>query len=416
MLTIPHFQIIPRPIFLLLDLLLCLLALYALSYAYNDRHFRNLNVYFVGAVTATLVLFMQLFTHLGFAEPYLLFSRFGSYTMFKDGKLAIFGDLSHLTSAVNCSRQVTVGENICDPWGRLFNQNPDVVSIFRVLNLSEVIALGILSTFVFSISFFLYSYRFHLSSLLAVLCFLSPVTVLAIDRGNETITFSLILFALILNSSDVNRTKVADILLVVAGIFKVWPFALLILIHFYRNRFKNTYSLSLLFCIFAYSIFHLKDFLKIGSFTQRGEITGNSFGLALFDLKNGYHITLLSAGFLLGILMIKLFDLSLVKRLVMPHISEFVFPLMAVYCLIWISGTHFAYRLLILFPIVAYLSLYPLAIRFSLYLVIVLLSIRLQSSPILTSSIFFIFIYFLMPVCIQTRISSLFNKLFSREK
>lgn len=410
MLTIPHFQTISRPIFVLLDLFLCLLAFYALGYTYNQEIFRNLNVYIVGAVLATLILVMQLLTLLGFDEPYILFSRFGSYTMFKDGKLAIFGDLSHLTSAVNCSIQVTVGDNVCDPWGRLFNQNPDVVSIFRVLNFSDVLVLGIVSTLVFSVLFFLYSKRLHISPVLTILCFLSPVTVLAIDRGNETITFSLILISLILNLPDVNKPKVADILLLVAGIFKVWPFALLILIHFYRNKLKNVYSLTLLFCVFVYSFFHLKDFLKIGSFTQRGEITGNSFGLSLFDLKDSYNITLLFAGFLLGILIIKVLDLSLVKRLVLPHISEFLLPLMAVYCLIWVLGTHFAYRLLILFPVIAYLSLYPMARMLSIYLVIVFLSVRLQSSPILTSSIFFIFVYFLIPGFAQNGISRLSKK------
>ena len=80
---------------------------------------------------------------------YVLLNRFGSGTMFVNNNVFLYGDLAHLTTASDCATPIQIGKIICDPFSRPLNQNPDVISFLRLLNFSNVVWLGLISTLLF---------------------------------------------------------------------------------------------------------------------------------------------------------------------------------------------------------------------------------------------------------------------------
>ena len=75
-------------------------------------------------------------------KPYLYWSQLGFGTMFKNNNAFYFGDLAHVLSAVNCDSQVAIGNNVCDPFDRSFNQNPHIVHLFRTFQLENLFVVG----------------------------------------------------------------------------------------------------------------------------------------------------------------------------------------------------------------------------------------------------------------------------------
>jgi hypothetical protein len=174
-----------------------------------------------------IILALKDYTH-----PYKLFSRLGSYTMFQGKELQLFGDLIHLTSAADCEITPKIGVVLCDPWERVFNQNVDLVSFLKFMHLYDVnvLALGSLA-FTFWIIYKLYSI-FDVQSIFLWLLLASPPFVLAIDRGNEIITVALISLAIILFKQK-SSLILTSIPLFFAGIFKFWPFLILLFLTFF---------------------------------------------------------------------------------------------------------------------------------------------------------------------------------------
>jgi hypothetical protein len=96
-------------------------------------------------------------TALIFGQPkiYEYWSHFGAGPMKLNGHIFLFGDLAHLTSAAACSSRIEIGVDVCDPWGRLYNQNPLVGKLFRYIHLCLLLriclfALGHLMQFYLS--------------------------------------------------------------------------------------------------------------------------------------------------------------------------------------------------------------------------------------------------------------------------
>ncbi len=294
---------------------------------------------------------------------YELWSRFGAGTMKINEEVIFFGDLAHLTSAADCLRPITIGTNVCDPWGRLYNQNPDVGDFFRALHFTNTNLVGILATLAFLFVFFFAVKFFMVKSVGPFLILLTPVFVLALDRGNEVTTITLLMIGIIgLHRNQNLPQMIGALMLFLAVLLKLWPiFFVLFLLLFQWKRLKIM-SRVLLITPFFYMGFKFQEIRGIVEATQSGSPFGTSFGLRLF-LSSQLNLTQISILMFLtlglGAVLVKHSRLPLIEFMGSdPGIDamRWVSPLMLTYIAIWASGDSFIYRMLVLLPLVFIMS------------------------------------------------------------
>jgi hypothetical protein len=294
---------------------------------------------------------------------YGIWGHFGAGTMKLNGHNFIFGDLAHLTAAASCSKPVITGTNVCDPWGRLFNQNSDVGKLFRFLDFTNIKLVGLFALLAFLISLFWAIRHLKIESLSPYVMLLAPVVVLAIDRGNELISVTFIMVGLYYLRSDRQFLQlIGAVALAFAVFFKLWPiFLVLSLLIFQWSRLKMATRILLLmpFLYWALKIQEIREILRV---TQSGSPFGTSFGLKLISSPqlNFVQIFILVVACLgMTYLLVRLGnqDLRDFTRSV-PGIKamRWTSPLMLTYSAIWASGDSYIYRMVVLIPLVLILS------------------------------------------------------------
>jgi hypothetical protein len=293
----------------------------------------------------------------GFSGPYYLWSKLGAGSMTLKGQISPLGDLAQLTSAATCGLPVQIGNVVCDPWLRAFNQNPDVVTVMSLLQTTNLQFLGVVTYLLFIISVYKTSKSEISIHIPIVLFLLSPVASLAFERGNEVITITLILFGShYLFSRNQILVYFGILLISLAGIFKLWPTLLLLLIWLFFHRQLNWIQQLLLLSPVLYWIINLTSAIKMLDSTQSGSALGNSFGLKLWfrpELNSGHVIflVLLSAsGLWLAKYHLRLHEFS---SLVYTYPSDFklLSAYLFTYSCLWLIGDNFSYRLLIFTPV-----------------------------------------------------------------
>lgn len=363
-LVLPHFQTVPSAWELLGDFVI-IGALSVSTFRLLSSplaHSKPIKIV-VGLITFGGFGLGVLLTKIWDSSIYEIWSHLGAGTMKIKGEVFIFGDLAHLTSAASCSMPIIISTNICDPWGRAYNQNPDIGNIFRVLHLTDSYLVGIITTLVFIVLFAVAIRFFQIQNLSSYLIILSPVFILALDRGNEIITVSLILIGVIGHQSNMSRHQLlGSIALLSAVFFKLWPiFLVFFLLIFQRRTIKISSRLVLLFP-FIYLAFKFEEFQAIVEATQSGSPFGTSFGLSLF--ANSQISTLQLSILVLATWVVVFVLICLGKRNFENFVASeaggrnmpSILSLMLTYSAIWATGDHFIYRMIVLVPLVFILA------------------------------------------------------------
>jgi hypothetical protein len=353
------------------------------------------------------------------SDPYILWNRFGSGTMLKDDKVFPFGDLSHLTAAASCSKRAMVGELLCDPFDRIFNQNPHIVEFIRLTNLDDLLILGIISSVLFYVSVLVIISKFKNVRLQIFITITSPPLILALDRGNEILTITLIIFGLYLVSTQRKYFSVGYFLLSLSAIFKVWPIFLVFFILLFNLRKLGWLSRIILSIPIIYWAVFYKNLIGMINSTQYRSPYGLSFGL------NHYLNDTLEPLFLITFALfiaVSLFYLSInVKRQLIfnQQLINLFLPLLLTYVCLWVYGTHFSYRLVILIPILILLPVYEKnksnLILLNSVIITVLITARLSVTTALTTLLALIFCALILNEIISNKsINYLLNKAFNR--
>ena len=308
---------------------------------------KNLTFYYL-ALSALLVLVI-LFALNNLSAPYRLFSRLGSYTMFLGDQPVLFGDLVHLTAATTCESSPVVGTVVCDPWERVFNQNPQVVDVLKFLSIHNSNLLGFFILLFCLTAVFLVLRQIAQDRVFAWLLMLSPPLVLAIDRGNEILTLALICCSIYMFRREV-YPLLATAPIMLAGIFKFWPFMIVIFLAFFCKNIPRWQRFILALSSLSYLAWNTNNLYLISRFTQVGDRSGGSFGFDLLDFDSIYSYVIMgfaiaAAYFMWNILVHE----SLVFR--RDDSWGFILSLMACYIVLFFSGSHFTYRLIVLIPL-----------------------------------------------------------------
>jgi len=347
--------------------LLAVISFYCINFALNSelRANRLLRHVIAAASSAGLII---AFGSLIIGKPaiYEKWVSLGSGTMYLEGKVAVFGDLTHLTSAAKCEYPIIVGTYVCDPWLRFFNQNPIVAAFLKAINLTNVFRIGILSLTLLCIILFAVINTLEIKSIVPYIMLMTPVSILAIDRGNEVITLIFILIGLFsLHTKSTIRQTMGALSLFFACIFKLWPIVLVFftLIFFWKRI--NLIPKCILVLSLFYWIPQIDIALKMLKATNSGSPFGRSFGLQLiWDLtwpitsfNYGVAIIFLSLSLLLTYVILSkssLKQFSLSTSGVATLYS--LIPVMLTFSLIWALGDSYIYRMILLFPVVLLLG------------------------------------------------------------
>ena len=406
-LLLPHFQTTPSAPMLLIDtIIICLLGFS--GFKLLNSPLGKSKLIKIAVVLTSLGGFVIGFVwaKLSNSHFYEIWSHFGAGTTKLNDKVFIFGDLAHLTSVADCPRPITIGTDVCDPWGRLFNQNPDVGELFRKLQFSSVGAIGLFSVLTFVIVFLFAIKFFKVETISPYVVLMTPMFVLALDRGNEIITITLVLIGIIgLNKNQNSPQIFGSIMLFFAAMLKLWPIFIiffLLMYHWTRLKFSARIALIIPFIYWSLKGHEIKAIMKA---TQEGSPFGTSFGLRLFaspQLNPTQIFVLCCITIGLTTLLIKTGNLHLNEFLGSKsgtEVTRWVAPLMLTYVAIWASGGSFIYRMVILLPLVLILSSRDVVEhRWSQFLtssiLVTLISSRLPVTIAVSSALALYFIFF----------------------
>ncbi|NDE19744.1 MAG: hypothetical protein EB000_04825, partial [Alphaproteobacteria bacterium] len=143
--------------------------------------------------------------------------------MLINNKIFLFGDLAHLTFAANCEERIQIGEPICDPFERPSNQNPHLIMLMRMLKLHNLFVIGIIFIILFYVTIILLMNMQKNIRTELLIAALSPVTFLALDRGNEIINIICLFPIFRFIQQKNNKQLLATLLLAFITFFKFWP-------------------------------------------------------------------------------------------------------------------------------------------------------------------------------------------------
>ena len=400
-LFLPHFQIGFNVLMILLQLIISFFMLQSfkfyvtIGFNYSQSIIKSLFI-----LICTIHLIALVLATLNMNALYVLWNRLGAGTMFQGKNLIYWGDLAHIFSAINCEDKVILGQNNCDPWSRPFNQNPDIIKFLELSNITSLFIVGLISTLIFYVIFFKIVLADSKNSLLYIIFLISPPIILALDRGNEIITFIFIMIGIYFLQKNTWVQLLGGISLAIASFYKLWPvvFISLILLFAWNNLKlgpKFVMGLSIL-----YWIFNFGNATKMISYTDIGSPLGLSFGLKHFF--NGSIPIQINLILLLSTILVTLYYFNLIRKLGVEFTSnlfaqKIFLSLIMTYVSLWFFGTNYVYRLILLVPIALYVSIFLGTKRMrvellSLFLVIFLTS-RLSITNVFTSSLALVFIF-----------------------
>jgi hypothetical protein len=183
---------------------------------------------------------------------------------------------------------------------------------------------------------------------------MTPVSVLAIDRGNEVITLTLILVGhFLLHTKSTIRQTIGALSLFFACVFKLWPVVLVFftLIFFWKRI--NLVPKFILILSFFYWIPQINLALSMLNATNMGSPFGRSFGLQLIWHGETIVIVVLSLSLLLTYVRL---SKSSLNRFILSSSGVAtlysLIPVMLTFSIIWAIGDSYIYRMIILIPIV----------------------------------------------------------------
>ena len=332
-------------------------------------------------------------------ELYILWNRLGSGTMFENDRLAYWGDLAHVFSALECDTPILIGANLCDPWFRPFNQNPHLIKFMDMANITNFLVIGMLGILLFYGVFYKIMLIDSKNNLLYLALIISPPIVLALDRGNEIITFILIIFGIYFLRQDRWSQFIGGILFSAAAFYKLWPICLIAMILVIAWRELNFSSKISLVAPIVYWFVNFNNALDMVENTDTGSPLGLSFGFNHY--LNGSipakYVAFLCC--LLGLILLRyiIFIRRAGFHLVSSAFDQKIFlTLIGTYSLLWLFGTNYVYRLIILIPVALYISIFlqPRVIRLELLslILVTFVTSRLAISTVLTSLLALIFI------------------------
>jgi hypothetical protein len=325
-----------------------------------------------------------------------------------------FGDLKSVTSAVDCMESlqyIDVYQSNCDYWQRPFNYPPVWVDIFRFmqLNTDSVTAVGMalaVSTSILLGCWALYTLRraYSIFSFLFLMIFsLSPSIFLLDERGNVDSVIFLFL-SIIIHLFLRNRIKFSLIITTFAGILKVYPLFLFGSFFLICNKVSTRVYILLLLTV---SLLYLAPFARI--ILQNTPRTHDySFGFVyVLDAYFANDSTLLNVVKVSFGLFIIIFYV-LIKKLGLPlgnylnwksqdleseRILLLSFPM---FFLIYLAGSSFNYRIILLLPTLASLVVVNSKVGRSvvlLYLPYIFLAMRLNAYSFILDIFLFLGIF-----------------------
>ena len=233
-----------------------------------------------------------------------------------------------------------------------------MAEFLKATNLTNVIVLGISSLTLLYIILFAVVNKLEVKSIAPYIMLMTPVSVLAIDRGNEVITIILILIGLfLLHTKSTIRQIMGALSLFFACVFKLWPVVLVFftLIFFWKRI--NLVPKFILILSFFYWIPQINLALSMLNATNMGSPFGRSFGLQLIWYGETIVIVVLSISLLLTYV-----------RLSKSSLNQFItsssgvatlyslIPVMLTFSIIWAIGDSYIYRMVILIPVVLLLG------------------------------------------------------------
>lgn len=351
-LVLPHFQEKMKTLFVVVQIFISLI----LYLSIKELLLNETQLSYSSANLVLIVIVVAHFISLGLVrvnviEPYILWNRFGSGTMLKNNEVYPFGDLSHLTSAASCSRPIAIGENLCDPFSRIFNQNPQVIEFIRLINLKDAFAIGIITSLLFYTSIYVINSKHKSSRLQLLVAIISPPLILALDRGNEIITITLINFGIYFILGRKKLYNLGYFLISVSAIFKVWPaFLALYILMFNYKKLRFLSKIILLIPLVYWSLFHKNLFSMVDS-TQYRSPYGLSFGLQHFTNNSLETSILWIYGVVIAMSIVYFLNQIKLQVSYSFHSINLILPFYLTYISLWISGVHFSYRLVVLIPI-----------------------------------------------------------------
>ena len=176
-----------------------------------------------------------------------------------------FGDWIYVLNAAICHQEGinVLGNNICDPKGRLIYQYPTTLLYLPfVNNLYSLYLYAIPALQIFFIIFFLnktYS-KTNIENLVKIFLILfSTSIILGFERGNP----ELLIFCLIILISYQKNPYIVQILIYIATIIKFYPLVSICILYFKKIDKKLIFSLILFFLCVVVFLVYQKDIIEI---------------------------------------------------------------------------------------------------------------------------------------------------------
>ena len=210
----------------------------------------------------------------------------------------------------------------CDPWNRIFNYMPIWLNFLKMgINLKYLYFFGILFVLLFYFSLFkLINIKTKKNFYIYLFLILSPVTMLAVERGNsDLLIFSLVLFFLYLCRFDnIYKVFFGYLILFTAALIKFYPiFA--VFVFFKKNFYNKIFSLITFILFIFYFIFNFDQINLIKQNTLESPFFSYGYNVFEANLFNFYNKIEAYRDFFLN------FDISLIS--LRETIDPFIFPL-----------------------------------------------------------------------------------------
>jgi hypothetical protein len=316
----------------------------------------NYKLFFIFPFTYLVSLYLN---EQGNDKLYIFLNHFGSGTMFVNNHVFLYGDLAHLTTASDCTSPIQIGEIICDPFSRPLNQNPHIISFLRLLDFSNVVWLGLISTLLFFALMILISSKNQINRITLFITLLSPPIVLAIDRGNEIITILLIISSLHLLIGNRIKQSIGATLLVMGAFFKLWPILILLCMLIFLIKHLFIFAKGIMILPIIYWAINFESAVQMVRFTDKGNPNGLSFGIKHYfssSISFMYIVIFLITTFVFAVFyFFRVMDL-LIKKEQTSNYLAILNSLLLTYVVIWALGSSYVYRLIIFIPIIIYLN------------------------------------------------------------
>jgi len=408
-LVLPHFQKNLNLLMVISQILISIILLVTLYRTLSKQveipKIINYKLFFIFPITYLVSLYL---ISQGNYALYIFLNRFGSGTMFVNNNVFIYGDLAHLTSASECTTPIQIGEIICDPFSRPLNQNPHIISLLRLLDFSNLVWLGLISTLLFFALVILISIKNQINQVTLLITLVSPPIVLAIDRGNEIITILLIISSLYLLIGSRIKQFIGAILLVVSAFFKLWPIFIILCMLVFLRKHLFIFAKGIMILPIIYWAINFESAFEMVKFTDRGSPNGLSFGIKHYfssSISLIFIVFFVLTTFVFAIFyFFRVIDLFVKKEQTSNYLA-ILNSLLLTYVLIWALGTSYVYRLIIFIPILIYLNKVFMVNRSLLQLesliLLTLLTSRLSITTIFTNLIAVTFLMILIRQLIQ---------------